>query len=275
MIRVLSALVTAALALSVIPVAVGAVSPAPFSGTWTSVDVDGSVQFLSITNSTKPKVVLVDTYASYCATHGASSTLFAGSGTGTFKSSTQLAVTMTRAACGSFRVPLSIFAGLKYTYAAGPDTLTDTFGNTWYRYPARAARHVEGNVIARYLDNAGITAMLQLEVRTGPTGEVQYGFYRYEGMTPALSRMQATVDRVRFFTDASGAQAADFSGKEYNLSPTVDPNYPTGACRWYHVVVTDGSRVGLPDTFCGGTDQANPTACPFKFDVLGGAIRIH
>jgi hypothetical protein len=275
MMRVLSAFVTAALALSMIPGAVGAGSPAPFSGTWTSIDVDGSVQFLSIANSTRPKVLLVDTYAGYCASRGASWTVFAGSGTGTFKGSTQLAVTMARAACGSFRVPLSIFAGLKYTYAAGPDTLADTFGNTWYRYPARAARHVEGNVIARYFDNAGITAMLQLEVRTGPAGEIQYGFYRFEGMTPALNRTQATVDKVRFFTDTSGAQAADITGKECNLSPTVDPSYPTGACRWYHVVVTDGSRVGLPDTFCGGTDQANPTACPFKFDVVGGAIRIH
>lgn len=273
--RVVSALVGATLVLSMIPVAAEAASPDPFSGTWTSIDVDGSAQFLSIGKTASPKVAFIDTYASYCATHGAASTLFVGTGTGTFKSGTVLAVKIGSATCGSFKVPMSVFAGLKYTYAVGPNTLRDTFGVTWYPYPAVAARHLAGNVIAKYHDDASITAMLQFEVQTGPSGDVQYGFYRFEGMTPVLNRSQATIDRVRFFTDASGAQAADFSGKECNLSPSVDPNYPTGACGWYHIVVTDGSRVGLPDTFCGDTDQGNPSACPFKFDIVGGAIRIH
>ena len=273
--RVTSALVGAALILSMIPVGAGAASPTPFSGTWTSIDTfDGSAQFLSIGRGASPSVVLIDTYASYCVTHHASSTVFVGTGIGALSGSTGLAVRMRTAACASFRVPLSIFAGLKYTYSAAPNTLTDTFGVTWYPYPALAVREVTGNVIAKYHDNPSITAMLQLDVRTGPTGNVQYGIYRFEGMTPALSRAQATVESVRFFTDASGAQAADFSGKECLLSPSVDPNLPTGSCRWYHVVVTDGSRVGLPDTFCGGTDQGNPSACPFKYDVEGGAIRI-
>jgi hypothetical protein len=273
--RAVSALVGAALVLSMIPVAAGAASPAPFPGTWTSIDTfDGSAQFLSIRGGASPKIVLIDTYASYCATHRAPSTLFVGTGTGTLKSGTVLAARIDSAACGSFKVPLSIFAGLKYTHSVGPNTLTDTFGVTWYPYAAVTARRVAGNVIARYHDDAGISAVLQFEVQTGPTGDVQYGYYRFEGMTPVLNRTQATIDRVRFFTDASGAPAADFSGKECNLSPSVDPNYPTGACRWYHIVVTDGSRIGLPDTFCGGTDQNNPSACPFKFDVTGGAIRI-
>jgi hypothetical protein len=273
--RVVSALVGATLVLSMIPVGAGAASPTPFSGTWTSIDAfDGSAQFLSIGKGASPVVVLIDTYASYCATHHASSTVFVGTGTGALSGSTALAVRVRTATCASFSVPLSILAGLRYTYSAGPNTLTDSFGVTWYAYPAPAAREVAGNVIARYHDNSSITAMLQMEVRTGPTGKVQYGFYRFEGMTPVLSRSQATIESIRFFTDASGAQAADFSGKECLLSPSVDPNLPTGACRWYHVVVTDGSRVGLPDTFCGGTDQGNPSACPFKFDVIGGAIRI-
>jgi hypothetical protein len=273
--RAVSALIGAALALSTIPVVAGAASTVSFAGTWTSIDIfDGSAQFLSIRGGTSPRIVLIDTYASYCATHRAPSTLFVGTGTGTLKSGTVLAVRIGSAACGSFKVPLSIFTGLKYSYAVGPNTLTDTFGVTWYRYPAAAARRVSGNVITKYHDDAGLTAMLQFDVQTGPTGDVQYGFYRFGQLTPVLARLQATVDSVRFFTDASGAQAADFTGRECNLGPTVDTNYPTGACRWYHVVVTDGSRVGLPDTFCGGTDQNNPSACPFKFDVVDGAIRI-
>jgi hypothetical protein len=263
------------LILSMIPVGAGAASPTPFSGTWTSIDTfDRSAQFLSIGTGAAPKVVLVDTYATYCAEHHASSTVFVGTGTGALSGSTVLTVRMGTAACASYKVPLSIFAGLKYTYSAGANTLTDTFGVTWYPYTAPPAREVTGNVIAKYHDNATITAMLQMEVRTGPAGDVQYGIYRFEGMTPALNRSQATVERVRFFKDASGAQAADLSGKECNLSASVDPNNPTGACRWYHVVVTDGSRVGLPDTFCGGTDQSNPSACPFKYDIVGGDIRI-
>jgi hypothetical protein len=129
--------------------------------------------------------------------------------------------------------------------------------------------HLSGNVQAAFQGAPGITAMIQFEVQTGPTGKLQDGYYRYEGMTPAVDRSQATVDAIRFFTDKTGARAADFTGTECSLLSTP------GSCHWYHIVVTDGSSRGLSDTFCGGTDKANPTDCPFRFDVLDGSIRIY
>jgi hypothetical protein len=134
--RILSGVMGAALLLSMIPVAAGAAAPAPFSGTWTSIDVfDGSTQYLSIDNSARPTVTLVDLYASYCANHGALSTLYVGSGTGKFKSSTELDVTMRSAACGSFKVPLNHSnAGIKFTLQTD-GTLLDTYRDIWHLYP--------------------------------------------------------------------------------------------------------------------------------------------
>jgi hypothetical protein len=280
--RALVALVGTALALSMIPVTAGAVSPAPFSGTWTSVDVDGSVQFLSITNSTKPKVVLVDTYASYCAKHGAQSPLFAGSGAGTFKGTTQLAVKVGKAACGSFKVPLSILAGLTYTWAPGPNTLTDTFGVTWHPYAAAAARHVAGNFVGSAGDPV-ISGMMLFEVKAGPTGALQSGYYTFNAMTGpadwAGNRTQATVDTIRFFTAASGAPAAEFTGWECVLAKALAAPDPVGTCGHYRIIVTDGASLGLADTFCGGkadvTDPSNALYCPYVWKVEKGDIRIY
>ena len=280
--RVLVALVGTALALSMIPVTAGAASPAPFSGTWTSIDVDGSVQFLSITNSIKPKVVLVDTYASYCATHGALSTLFTGSGTGIFKGSTQLAVKIGKVACGLFKVPLSIFAGLKYTFAAGPNTLTDTWGVTWYPYPAVTARHVAGNFVGSAGDPV-INGMMLFEVNAGSTGALQSGYYTFNAMTGpadwAGNRTQATVDTIRFFTAASGAPAAEFTGWECVLAKALAGPDPVGTCGHYRIIVTDGASRGLADTFCGGkadvTDPSNALYCPYVWKVEKGDIRIY
>ena len=279
--RVLSALAGAALLMSTIPVAAGA-TPAPFSGTWTSIDTfDGSVQFLSITNSAKPTISLVDTYASYCATHGAPSTFFAGSGTGVFKSTTQLAVSMGKAACASFKVPLSIFAGLKYTYAAGPNTLTDTFGVTWHPYRA-ASRHVAGNFVGTSGDPV-ITAMFLFEVNAGPTAALQSGYYTFNAMTGpadwAGARTQATVDTIRFFTAGSGAPAAEFTGWECLLAKAPAAPDPVGTCSHYRIIVTDGASLGLADTFCGGkadvTDPNAPLYCPYVWKVDKGDIRIY
>lgn len=281
--RVLSALAGAALLLSTIPVAAGGATPALFSGTWTSIDTfDGSVQFLSITNSARPKVVLVDSYASYCATHRAPSTFFTGSGAGTFKGSTQLAVSISIAACDSFKVPLSIFAGLRYTRADGLNTLTDTFGVTWYPYPTAAARHVAGNFVGT-TGSPVLTAMFLFDVDAAPTGALQSGSYTFNGMTGSTdwigARTQATVDTIRFFTAASGAPAAEFTGWECLLAKAPTGADPVGTCSHYRIIVTDGASRGLSDTFCGGKadviDPSAPLYCPYVWTVDKGDIRIY
>jgi len=278
--RMLSLLIGAAVVLAILPVAAGATTPVPFSGTWTSIDTfDGSVQYLSVKNSTKPTVTLTDTYASYCATHGAASTLFVGAGTGTFKGGTQLLVKVTRAACGSFKVPLSVLAGLKYTYAAGTNTLTDTYEVVWYPYPTGTSRHVAGNFVGSVADPV-INAMFLFEVNAGPTGALQSGYYTFNGMGATAgwgtNRSQATVDTIRFFTAASGAPAAEFTGWECLLATT---DGVVGTCSHYRIIATDGASVGLADTFCGGkadtTDPNDPLYCPYVWKVDKGDIRIH
>lgn len=280
--RVLSALAGAALVMSVGPLVAGAASPVPFSGTWTSIDVDGSVQYVSIKKSATPTVTLVDTYASYCAKHGALSTFFVGTGVGTFKGTTDLYVKVGRAACESFKVPLTMLAGLRFTYSAGSNTLTDNNGLIWYPYPAVASRHVAGN----FVGSAGIpaiTAMFLIDAKAGPTGGLQSGQYRFNAMTGpaewAGSATQATVDTIRFFSAASGAPAVEFTGWECVLAKAPAAPDPVGTCSHYRIIVSDGAPLGLADTFCGGkadvTDPNDPLYCPYVWKVEKGDIRIY
>jgi hypothetical protein len=281
--RIVALLMGTALACSVVP-AVASAAAVPFWGTWSSLDTaDGSLQYLSIEKSATPKVTLVDASASYCATHAARSTVFTGSGTGMFTSSTVLRVSMASAGCASFKVPLSIFAGLTYRYSSTLKTLRDSFGNTWFRYPPGATipRHVAGN----FVGSAGspvVTAMFLFQVDTSAAGALQAGYYTFNAMTGAAdgagARSQATVDTVRFFTAASGAPAAEFTGWECLLAKTPAGPDPVGTCGHYRIIVTDGSSIGGTDTFCGGkadvTDPSDPLYCPYVWSVDKGDIRI-
>jgi hypothetical protein len=179
-------------------------------------------------------------------------------------------------------VPLSILAGLKYTYSAGANTLIDTFGVTWYPYPAASSRHVAGNFVGSVGDPV-ITAMFLMEISAGPAGALQSGYYTLNVMTGpaeyAGNRTQATVDTVRFFSAASGAPAAEFTGWECVLVKAPTGPDPVGTCFHYRIIVTDGASLGLADTFCGGkadvTDPNDPLYCPYVWKVEKGDIRIY
>ena len=282
--RIITLLIGGAIACSMVPAVASGATTVPFSGTWSSIDVDGSLQYLSIEKSTAPKVSLVDAYAGYCASHGARSTVFVGAGTGTFASSTALRVTMTIASCESFKVPLSSFAGLTYRYSPVAATLRDSFGITWYRYPPgpTVAHHVAGNFIGS-VGNAAFTSMYLFQVDAAPGGALESGYYTSEAMTGppewAPSRTQATVDTIRFFTAASGAPAAELTGWECLLARAPAGTGLVGTCGHYRVIVTDGSSIGVKDTFCGGkadvTDPNDPMYCPYVWSVDKGDIRIY
>jgi hypothetical protein len=109
-----------------------------FAGAWTSRDsADGSTQYLLVSSAPALHVTLVDFYAGYCASHGAASTVFTGSGAGTIDGDA-LDVVIDRADCGSYRVDLNVFNGLSYAYQAAAGTLVDSYGNTWHRVPSAA-----------------------------------------------------------------------------------------------------------------------------------------
>jgi hypothetical protein len=130
-------------------------------------------------------------------------------------------------------------------------------------------RHAEGSFVAI---GDPYSATFLFEVRASSTSRVEFGYYQTELMrAPAgvlPSRTQATVRTIRFFKTASGAPAAEFTGRECYLA-AADSTL-VGTCPWYHIIVTDGSPVGLPDTFCGAGD---PSQC-FSWTPTYGNIRI-
>jgi hypothetical protein len=145
------------------------------------------------------------------------------------------------------------------------------------------SRHVAGNFLGSASEVPSITGMFLFEVNAGPTGALQSGWYTTNNTGgPAEwlgSRTQATVDTIRFFTAASGAPAAEFTGWECLLTRAPAGPDPIGTCGHYRIIVTDGASVGLADTFCGGkadvTDPSQPLYCPYVYKIDKGDIRIY
>ena len=107
--RILSAVVGAALVLSVSGGVIEATGGTVFAGEWTSVDVaDGSTQYLLVSGDVPPHVTLVDLYARYCASHGAPTTVFTGSGDGT--------ITVIEKEIASARLPRTVKSALARKY---------------------------------------------------------------------------------------------------------------------------------------------------------------
>jgi hypothetical protein len=136
--RALSAVMGAALLLTASGGVTAVTTGSTFSGVWTSRDIaDGSTQYLLVGSDAGLHVTLVDLYATYCASHGAASTVFTGSGTGTIDGDA-LDVAIDRADCGSTPVDLGVLSGLSYAYQGAAGTLTDSYGSTWHRVPSAA-----------------------------------------------------------------------------------------------------------------------------------------
>jgi hypothetical protein len=131
--RLLTGVVTLALAATALLATVPAVAAAAsdFSGTWVSTDSDGSTQALSVGRGASPAVTYLDFYANSCATAGSPSTQFVANGRGSIDGASMW-VDFRNGGCG--RHKLGAF-GLEFLYDGGSDTLTDSFGITWSRFP--------------------------------------------------------------------------------------------------------------------------------------------
>ena len=120
---------TVALAVQLVAGPVSAANGSQFTGRWVSTDTDGSSQTLNVSGGARPSVVYQDFYASGCDTFGGPATHWVASGKGSVDGDV-LEVGFHKSGCGSFGMG---GYGDAYVYDAGTDTLTDTFGITWYR----------------------------------------------------------------------------------------------------------------------------------------------
>ena len=118
-----------ALALQLVAAPVGAANGSQFTGRWVSTDADGSSQTLNVSGGARPSVVYQDFYASGCDTFGGPATHWVAAGKGSVEGDV-LEVGFHKSGCGAFGM-----GGYQdvYFHDAGTDTLTDTFGITWYR----------------------------------------------------------------------------------------------------------------------------------------------
>jgi hypothetical protein len=102
----------------------------PFTGAWTSVDLDGSTQYLQISGGTELQVGMTDFGApGTCAGAPISKVRIGFSGT---LSGDTLTATIDAARCGSLPLPDLVGLTFDFTYDAASDTLFG-IGVTWTR----------------------------------------------------------------------------------------------------------------------------------------------
>jgi len=110
----------------------GALAAAPtsaFTGSWASTDTDGSDQTLVVSAGNRPSVIYQDFYASGCDNFGGPATHWVAAGNGGVEGDV-LYVSFRKSGCGDF-----LMGGYEdyFTYDAGTNTLTDSFGIVWTR----------------------------------------------------------------------------------------------------------------------------------------------
>ena len=115
--------------LVVVP-SVAAAGPSPFTGAWTSVDLDGSDQTLAVSGGSVVRLQYTDFGAPFTC-EGGQGEMFVGTLTGTVDGDT-LATAITTAHCGSKMFPDLEGLAFDFIYDEASDTL---FGMdvTWYR----------------------------------------------------------------------------------------------------------------------------------------------
>lgn len=102
----------------------------PFTGAWTSTDLDGSTQYLTISGGTQPEVGLTDLAApGTCA--GSPVSIFRGAFAGSVSGNT-IQATVDSAHCGPLALDFLVGATFDFAYDPTTDTLFG-LGVTWSR----------------------------------------------------------------------------------------------------------------------------------------------
>ena len=116
--------------LAVVP-SVAAARPSPFTGSWTSIDLDGSDQTLAVSGGGSVVHLQYTDFGAPFTCEGGQGEMFVGTLTGTVAGETLVAA-ITAAHCGSKTFPDLEGLEFDFTYDAATDTL---FGMdvTWHR----------------------------------------------------------------------------------------------------------------------------------------------
>ena len=113
-----------------LPATAFAAQPAsPFTGSWESVDFDGSHQTLVVSSGATPSVTYQDFFASGCDNAGVPTTHWVAAGKGSVEGDV-LGIQYGKSGCGRF-----LQGGYEdwYLYDADTDTLIDTADIVWTR----------------------------------------------------------------------------------------------------------------------------------------------
>jgi hypothetical protein len=124
MYRLSRVLILALLCMLVAAPAAQAGEKTPFTGAWTTIDTDGSTEYLAISGGTTVQVTYTDLYGSVCANNGAPTNVFSGSLTGTVTGDT-LDATWNRARCGPVTFDWLVGSPATFIYDAEDDVILD------------------------------------------------------------------------------------------------------------------------------------------------------
>jgi hypothetical protein len=111
-----------------------------------------------------------------------------------------------------------------------------------------ATKHVDGSITTSEASTDHVW-IARFEARTTAAGAVDFGYLELYGIGGEVAGQihQFTVESVTYFKTSSGAPGATFHVNECPIVPYVPCFDPTDV-----YTVTDGSRVGEPDTFVAG-----------------------
>ena len=127
----------AALAMAMTLVSTASAAATPFTGSWESIDTDGSYQLMTISGASptgRTRMALFDSFGSVCVNVGATSTSFHGLADATTTGNV-LEFSWRHVGCGDIEAFFELGGGT-LVYDAASDTMADSFGITWTRIEA-------------------------------------------------------------------------------------------------------------------------------------------
>jgi hypothetical protein len=123
-----------AVALAVVAGGTVSATSSPFTGSWESIDFDGSYQVMSISGFSsdgRARIALFDSFGTICVNVGASSTTFHGLADA-WAEGDEIAFVWRHVGCGNIEVFYELGGGT-FAYDDATDTVSDAGGLIWTR----------------------------------------------------------------------------------------------------------------------------------------------